>query len=71
MKNKEYKEYCQACNEYVEYEVKKVKKSIQVKGETLDVEIYECYCAECGEEIFVHKYEKLNDNIVYKMLRTV
>ncbi len=65
MKKKECKEYCQACNEYVDYEVKKVKKTIQVKGETLNVEIYECYCAKCGEAIFVYEYEKLNDNIVY------
>ena len=65
MEKKEHKEYCQKCNEYVDYTVEKVNKTIKVKEETLDVEIYECYCAECGEKIFVYDYEKKNDVIVY------
>lgn len=65
MEKKEIKEYCQTCNEFVPYETKKVKKTIQVKDQTLDVEIYECYCSKCGEKIFVYDYEKKNDIIVY------
>lgn len=65
MEKKERKEYCQACNAFVEYSVKTVRQTIEVKDETLDVEIYECYCSKCGEKIFVYEYERLNDNIVY------
>lgn len=65
MEKKERKEYCQACNTFVEYSVKTVRQTIEVKDETLDVEIYECYCSKCGEKIFVYEYERLNDNIVY------
>lgn len=65
MEKKERKEYCQSCNDYVEFDVKKVSKTIQVKEETVIVDVYECYCKECGERIFVYDYEKMNDIIVY------
>lgn len=65
MEMKEHKEYCQNCNDFVDFTVKKVNKTIQVKDETLDVEVYECYCVECGNRIFVYEYEKKNDIIVY------
>ena len=65
MKKRDHKEYCQKCNEFTEYNVKKVNRTITVKEKTLNVEIYECYCAKCGEKVFVYDYEKQNDIIVY------
>ncbi len=59
------KVYCYECGRHTEYAIKKIKKSINVKGVMVCANVYEAHCVECGEKVFVQELEKQNDIIVY------
>ncbi len=65
------KRYCIECDDFEEVELKKVKKTLPVKGENITLEIEEFFCVNCGEPVYDEVQDSDNLRLFYDEYRRV
>lgn len=69
MKNKTIKDYCPKCNKITFIEIVRKEEVGNVKGQEIHSESNIPICKECGEEVFIEKYEEENLDNAYNVYR--
>ena len=59
--------YCEHCDKKTEY-IPVYQNIIEdIKGVRIEYEGYKTYCRECGNEVYVGKYDDINTEVAHKL----
>ena len=57
--------WCIVCDKEVPYITKVELTKTSVKGVKVEAELKHAYCSDCGHQLFVYEYEKVNQVLIF------